>query len=61
MGKSKVTQDYTVEADQQAWLEAMARKHDLPDASKALRIVLDHAIHEGNDDDIYGTVRCHHC
>jgi hypothetical protein len=59
--KQKVEETYRIETDQQEWLEAMARAHQLPDASKALRVLLDFAMEEGDPQSIFGSVRCRHC
>lgn len=61
MQKSKVTVSYEIEEDQKVWLENMAKQHDLRDASKALRVALDHAIEECDEKDIFGKVRCLRC
>jgi hypothetical protein len=61
MDTTKVTQTYTLHAEQKAWLEAMAAAHALPDASKALRVLLDFAIQDGNEEEIFETIRCRHC
>ncbi len=61
MPKTKIDQTYTVEADQQQWLETMARQYDLPDASKALRILIDFAIQDGDEAAIFETIRCLRC
>ncbi|MCA9289537.1 MAG: hypothetical protein KDA25_00315 [Phycisphaerales bacterium] len=56
------TVTYELKPDQLAWLEAMATKHALPDVSKALRCVLNHAMQEpGAEAAIFGCVRCSHC
>jgi len=61
MDKSKTTVTYTLEQDQIAWLEKMAAEHDLPDASKALRVLLDYAAEDGDQREIFGIIRCRHC
>lgn len=58
---NKVEINVTLYEDQQAWLEAMAVKYDLPDASKALRVLVDFAVEDGDLDTIFETVRCRHC
>jgi hypothetical protein len=37
------------------------REYGLPDAAKALRVVLDHAMLDADEDEIFGTVRCRRC
>lgn len=62
MSHAKEDVPFTIESDQREWLEKMAAAHDLPDASKALRVVLDHAMHEVADEAmLFDTIRCHHC
>jgi hypothetical protein len=39
----------------------MAESHELPDLSKALRVVLDHAMMDADEDDIFGAIRCRRC
>lgn len=61
MEKSKTTESFLIEPDQKEWLESMAAEHNLPDASKALRILLDYAIQVGEEKIIFDTVRCRRC
>jgi hypothetical protein len=61
MQKSKIVEPLEIEADQLAWLQDMAREYRLPDAAKALRVVLDHAMMDGDEDEIFATVRCRRC
>jgi hypothetical protein len=61
MAKAKVSETYSIEPDHQAWLETMAESHGLPDASKALRVVLDYAMQDGDEDALFNTIRCRHC
>ncbi|HJS31258.1 MAG TPA: hypothetical protein VJ924_04635 [Alphaproteobacteria bacterium] len=59
--KSKLAATFTVESDQFAWLEEMAAQYQLADASKALRIVLDHAMMDCDEDDVFMQIRCRRC
>jgi hypothetical protein len=61
MEKSKCEVAYTVETDHKAWLESMAVKYKLPDASKALRVLLDFAMEDGDEKTIFRQIRCRHC
>lgn len=61
MQKHKIDATFALEQDQIDWLTDMAKSWNLPDASKALRVVLDHAIHDGDEDDIFGAMRCRRC
>ena len=47
--------------DQVAWLKEMAERHGLENEHKALRCVLDHAMHDADADEIFGEIRCRHC
>ncbi len=47
---------------QRAYLRRMAEAHNLPDESKALRVLLDFAIQEEDmEDRIFGEMRCLDC
>lgn len=59
--KDKVNASLEIEREQREWLEAMARKHGLPDESKALRVVLDYARTAGDEKVLFETVRCLGC
>jgi hypothetical protein len=61
MAKTKEQVTFSIEKDQKEWLERMAVDHGLPDAAKALRILLDYAIQDGDETAIFETVRCRHC
>lgn len=61
MTKDKVSETYIVQANQKAWLEQMAQAHNLKDASKALRVLLDYAIEDGDAQEIFGKIRCTRC
>lgn len=59
--KNKINASLEIEQVQQDWLEAMASKYQLPDPSKALRIVLDHARTAGDEKVLFETIRCLGC
>ncbi len=61
MQKHKVIESLEIEADQLEWLKEMAESHQLADASKALRVVLDHAMMDADEDDIFASIRCRRC
>jgi hypothetical protein len=61
MARTKEQATFALERDQKEWLERVAEDHELPDASKALRILLDYAMQDGNENEIFETVRCRHC
>jgi hypothetical protein len=57
-------QEYTVllKDKQFAWLKQMAGKHDLPDASKALRCLINFAMQEvDREEAIFEEIRCTDC
>lgn len=61
MQKHKIVQPVEIEADQLEWLREMAENHELADISKALRVVLDYAMMDADEDDVFGTIRCRRC
>jgi len=61
MPDNKTNLDIAIQSDQKEWLEAMTAKHSLPDTSKALRVLIDYAIEEGSEEEIFDYVRCRHC
>ena len=55
---------YTVELDKHmmAFLEDMAQQYELPDASKALRVLITYALDpETERDRIFADIRCFDC
>ncbi|MEZ5666888.1 MAG: hypothetical protein R3F55_05545 [Alphaproteobacteria bacterium] len=61
MAGDKSAHSFDLVDDQMAFLEAMAAAHDLPDAGKALRVLIDYAIAAGDRDAIFGQVHCLRC
>lgn len=61
MQKHKVLQSVEIESDQLDWLKDMAESYQLADVSKALRVVLDHAMMDADEDAIFGAIRCRRC
>jgi len=61
--KDKVIVNVEIERDHKEWLKQVAEKFDFPDESKALRVLLDFAIQDGNLEEIFGSqnMRCRHC
>jgi hypothetical protein len=59
--KSKLLENFEIEADQLEWLKTMAESYSLPDASKALRVVLDHAMQDADEDQVFMAIRCRRC
>jgi hypothetical protein len=61
MQKHKIIEKVEIESDQLEWLKEMAENHQLADFSKALRVVLDHAMMDADEDDIFAAIRCRRC
>ncbi len=61
MQKGKIVEKLEIEADQLEWLKQMAESYSLPDASKALRVVLDHAMEDADEDQVFMSIRCRRC
>jgi hypothetical protein len=61
MEKNKVVEPFEIEADQLEWLKSMAETYSLPDASKALRVVLDYALQDADEEQIFMAMRCRRC
>lgn len=63
MAKDKVMVNLEIESDHKEWLNQIANKYGFPDESKALRVLLDYAIQDGNKEEIFSseTMRCRHC
>lgn len=59
--KDKVNTKLEIERVQEDWLEAMATKYKLPDPSKALRVVLEHARTSDDEQVIFESIRCLGC
>lgn len=61
MQKHKVVEKLEIESDQLEWLREMAGQYGLPDVSKALRVVLDHAMMDADEETIFLERRCRRC
>ncbi len=63
MAKKKENISVEIEVDQLDWLANIVEKFELPDESKALRILLDYAIEEAEEEEIFDleNMRCRHC
>lgn len=61
--KDKNEVSVELESDQLAWLDQIVIDYDLPDESKALRVLIDYAIQDVDADLIFSpeTMRCRHC
>ena len=61
MSGDKVAQSFQVSPDHLDFLREMVRTYDLPDIDKAVRILLDYAMEDGDQDEIFKEIRCLHC
>ena len=63
MASDKVTNPFEIEREQNDWLDEVAEEYSLQDSSKALRVLLDYAIQDGDKDLIFATenMRCRFC
>ena len=63
MPMNKVDQTFEIEQEQFDWLGETAEKYDLADEAKALRVLLDFAIQDGDSDLIFSdeNMRCRFC
>ena len=53
---------FEIYSDSEKMLEQIVQKYDLPDQSKALRILLDYTEEKEADwDEIFATIRCNRC
>jgi len=63
MAKNKENINVEIAVDHLDWLANIVEKFELPDESKALRILLDYVIEEADEEDIFDieNMRCRHC
>ena len=61
MGGRKISRQFDINENHQAWLEAMAEKYGLFDAHKALRVVIDFAMDGQDEEEVFTEVRWNHC
>ena len=61
MAGDKIEMAFEINVDAGDMLARIVERYDLPDASKALRILLDYAATDGDWDEIFGRVRCRRC
>ncbi len=63
MPMNKVDQTFEIEQEQFDWLGETAEKYGLTDEAKALRVLLDFAIQDGDSDLIFSdeNMRCRFC
>ncbi len=61
MAGVKVKVPFEIQRDDYEMLRTIADRYKLPDASKALRCLLDFAATDGDWDEIFAKVRCRRC
>lgn len=61
MAGTKIIASFEIEPDMLEMLGTIADEYQLPDASKALRCLLDYAATDGDWAEIFGVVRCRRC
>ena len=61
--KEKVYVTITIEEDHLEWILSVTEKYDLSDESKTFRVLLDYAIENGDQEEIFSedNMRCRHC
>ena len=61
--KNKIELTLSLESDHLDWLSEIIKDYDLPDESKAIRILLDYAIEDADKDEVFSpdNMRCKHC
>ncbi len=61
MSGDKITVAFEIDRDAEDLLAEIVEKYDLPDISKAVRIMLDYVAEDGDWDEIFGEIRCRRC
>jgi hypothetical protein len=61
MGGIKEAHSFELNDDHVEWLKKMTEKFSLDDEGKALRIVLDYAMEEADQEAVFEVIRCNHC
>ena len=51
--KNKIELTLSLESDHLDWLSEIIQDYDLPDESKAIRILLDYAIEDADKDEVF--------
>ena len=61
--KDKIELTIDLETDHLDWLSEIIQEYDLPNESKAIRILLDYAIEDADKDEIFSpdNMRCRRC
>ena len=63
MPHDAIEQEFEIESVHAAWLDKIADEYNFMDESKALRVLLDYAIQDGDKELIFSdtNMRCLHC
>lgn len=63
MASDKIEQTFEIESTHIEWLEGIAEEYSFMDSSKALRVLLDFAVQDGDQDLIFAdeNMRCRFC
>ena len=61
MAGDKVSVQFEINTDSEAQLDSIVEKYDLPDRSKAIRVLLDYVAEDGDLEEIFGEIRCRRC
>ena len=61
MAGAKVEVAFEINPDMTEMLERVVERYELPDVSKALRVLLDYAATDGDWDEIFAKPRCRRC
>lgn len=61
MAGEKIDVTFSINPDMAEMLNRAAEKYELPDASKALRVVLDYVMQDGDWGEIFAKIRCRRC
>tara|TARA_B100001540_G_C15297391_1_gene413236 strand:- start:120 stop:308 length:189 start_codon:yes stop_codon:yes gene_type:complete len=62
MSKDKIKMEVEIYADMDKLLDKIVDDYNLPDKSKAIRVLLDYVDEKENEwDEMFATVRCNRC
>ncbi|MEM7252414.1 MAG: hypothetical protein AAF493_13430 [Pseudomonadota bacterium] len=61
MAGTKIPVSFDIHPDAKEMLDQVAQRYKLPDASKALRCLLDYAATDGDWEEIFAKRRCRRC
>ncbi len=61
MAGEKIDVTFSINPDMEKMLVEAVEKYQLPDTSKALRVVLDYVMQDGDWEEIFTRIRCKRC